>query len=241
MKAAEEQIDTVQKEIEAEHHRLSEADGGRNAARRREIDDKKEAAAQAKTNLKEHEDQLPTLEASKASAEIANKEAEEDLRKHKHSVEEARQRLDVLVCDRGQQQSAFPANLPRLLKAIQEDDGFRQRPVGPLGMHVRLTKPAWSSILEKSFGQSLDSFIVTSKEDQIRLSGLMQRINWYVSIPASSSRKPTDRSSTTPILISRSNPIDTQAHEPDRELETSLNVLEVRLALEHKKLLLIRF
>ena len=182
VRAAGERITTVRREIEAEHHRLSEADGGRNASRRREIDKRKEDAAQAKTNLKEHENELPGLEANKARAENEKIDADENLRKQKQSVEEAWQNLDVLLRDRGQQQSAFPANLPRLLKAIEEDNGFRQKPVGPLGRHVRLTKPAWSSILEKSFGQSLDSFIVTSKEDQIRLSSLMQRINWHVSL-----------------------------------------------------------
>ena len=81
--------------------------------------------------------------------------------------------------DRGQQQQAYPPNMSRLLNAIRQDDGFQQRPVGPVANHVRLLKPLWSSILEKSFGGALDSFIVTSKDDQLRLSGLMQKVGWY--------------------------------------------------------------
>ncbi len=82
--------------------------------------------------------------------------------------------------DRGQQQQAYPANMTRLLTAIRQDDGFKQRPIGPMGNHVRLLKPLWSSILEKSFGGALEAFVVTSKEDQLRLSAMMQRVGWWV-------------------------------------------------------------
>lgn len=68
--------------------------------------------------------------------------------------------------------------MSRLLNSIQQDDNFLQKPVGPLGNHVQLLKPLWSSILEKSFGGALETFIVTSKQDQSRLSALMQKIGW---------------------------------------------------------------
>lgn len=87
--------------------------------------------------------------------------------------------MNNLLKDRGQQQGAYPPNMPRLVNAIRQDDGFIQKPVGPMGSHVRLLKPLWSSVLEKSFGAALNSFIVTSKQDQSRLSSLMQRVGWY--------------------------------------------------------------
>ena len=88
------------------------------------------------------------------------------------------ERLQSLMRDRGQQQQAYPPNMSRLLSAIGQDDGFQQRPVGPIANHVRLLEPRWSSVLEKSFGAALDSFIVISKDDQLRLSGIMQRVGW---------------------------------------------------------------
>ena len=87
-------------------------------------------------------------------------------------------RLKSLMRDRGQQQGAYKPSMPRLLHAIQQDSGFLERPVGPMGSHVRLMKPSWSSILEKSFGAALETFIVTSKQDQSRLSTLMTKVGW---------------------------------------------------------------
>ena len=93
-------------------------------------------------------------------------------------VQHSEDRLNSLIRDRGQQQQSYPPNMQRLLSAIRQDDGFQQKPIGPMGAHVRLLKPIWSSILEKSFGGALESFIVTSKQDQTRLSRLMDRNGW---------------------------------------------------------------
>ena len=65
-----------------------------------------------------------------------------------------------------------------LLKAIQQEKSFTQTPVGPVGHHVSLLQPKWSSILETSFGTTLNSFIVTSKKDMNILSSIMKRAGW---------------------------------------------------------------
>jgi structural maintenance of chromosomes protein 6 len=69
-------------------------------------------------------------------------------------------------------------NLPKLMRAIEKENGFRERPVGPMGRHVKLLKQEWSSILEKQSGGSLSAFVVTSKADQDLLSVLMKETNW---------------------------------------------------------------
>ena len=109
------------------------------------------------------------MEYAKSQAPISSKRDE---------VQQCEERLNTLVRDRGQQQGAYKPSMPRLLNAIRQDDGFLQKPVGPLGNHVQLLKPLWSSILEKSFGAGLETFIVTSKQDQSRLSVLMQKVGW---------------------------------------------------------------
>ncbi|KAL9129739.1 MAG: hypothetical protein Q9217_001897 [Psora testacea] len=202
IRAAKARIVSIQKEIEEEHRRLSDADGGRNAERRLEIEERREEASQAKIDLRKFEEEFPGLEDSRQRAEVEHKKALYEVKKQQVSKQQAEDKLKTMMRDRGQQQSAYPPSMPRLLKAIQQDDGFREKPVGPIGRHVRLSKPEWWSILEKSLGSSLDSFIVTSKEDQTRLSVLMQNVNW-------------------------NNHLDTTAHEPDGQFETSLRVLEI--------------
>ncbi len=129
--------------------------------------------------MRSHENELPALHDDRSKAEEERLSCHSDIKKKRAELLAAEARLDTLNQDRGQQQSAYPAAMPRLLKDILLDNGFADKPIGPIGNNVRLLDPQWSSILEKQFGSALDSFIVTSKSDQIRLSGHMQRIKWY--------------------------------------------------------------
>ena len=161
-----------------EQKRLSDADGGAHDLRRAEIEQKREEAITVKREYQKRVDELPTLEDSRDRASRVCEDLLVEVKAKKMDVQQCTERLNSLMRDRGQQQQAYPPNMPRLLNAIRQDDGFEQKPIGPLGTHVRLLKPLWSSILEKSFGGALNSFIVMSKQDQHRLSGLMQKTGW---------------------------------------------------------------
>lgn len=178
--AAKQRIEKSKKDIEDEHRRLSDVDGGKHAERRKEIEEKRIEAQEAKNRLKNHESELPAIKDDKRRAEDEYQRVQGHVRAKREEVQQAEEKHNSLVRDRGQQQSAYSPAMPRLLNAIHQDGGFQQKPTGPIGNYVRLLKPMWSSILEKSFGGALDSFIVTSKADQVRLSGLMQRTSWLV-------------------------------------------------------------
>ena len=132
----------------------------------------------ARQQLEEHEKRLGALEDDKRRAETSLEESQGPPRSKKDEVQQCERRLEALIKDRGQRQGAYHNNMQRLLNAIRQDDGFEQQPVGPIGNHVRLLKPMWSSVLEKSFGAALNSFAVTSKQDQSRLLDLMRRTGW---------------------------------------------------------------
>lgn len=178
IRAAETRIVRVQKEIEDEHRRLSDADGGMHTGRRAEIEEKRIEAQEAKDRIMSHENELAALKDKVERARVESDACQSDSKQARSEVQKAEERLSNLERDRGQLRTAYPPSMPRLLKAIQQDHGFNDKPIGPIGNHVRLLDPQWSSILERQFGSALDSFIVTSKADQIRLSGHMQRINW---------------------------------------------------------------
>jgi len=178
MKAAEGRTTKAKTDIEAENRRLDDANGGSHSRRIAEIEEKRAGVVDAWSKLGDHERGIGALEEDKRQAEIDLEELQRPLKDKRTEVQQCEQRLDALIKDRGQRQGAYNANMPRLLSAIRQDDGFQQQPVGPIGSHARLLKPLWSSVLEKSFGGALNSFVVTSKQDQNRLLGLMQRLGW---------------------------------------------------------------
>ncbi|KAI9878468.1 MAG: Structural maintenance of chromosomes protein 6 [Pleopsidium flavum] len=179
LKAADARIITANQDIAEEQKKLAEADGGIHNRRLAEIEEKKEALSKAKDRYNQHFNSISGLEEDKKLAQNEHAAANGPIEQKRIEVQQCENQLQRLMRDRGQQQGSYHENMPRLIRAIQQDDRFREQPVGPIGNHVRLLKPVWSNILERSFGATLNSFIVTSKQDQGCLSNLMQRLNWY--------------------------------------------------------------
>lgn len=104
--------------------------------------------------------------------------AKKQLDAKNEDLTQAKNLLRALTREDGQRQNGFPHGMPALLKAIQQEKSFTTAPIGPIGQHVTLLKPKWSSILEHSFGGTLSSFIVATKRDQSTLSSIMRRVKW---------------------------------------------------------------
>ncbi len=178
MKQAEANVIKTKADIEEEHHRLEEANGGSHKKRLEEIEAQRTDVVAAKNRLHEHDNGIRQLEANKKGAAADAESFQVPMSSKRAELEQCELQLSSLMRDRGQRQGAYKPNMPRLLTAIQKDGGFREKPVGPMGYHVRLLKPLWSSILEKSFGAALETFIVTNKPDHSRLTSLMQQNGW---------------------------------------------------------------
>lgn len=178
LKRAQANVRKTQADIEEEHRRLEEANGGSHKKRLEEIEAKRADVVAAKNRLQEHESNYGNLQRDKEKATAALEFSKGPLGSKQNEMDQFEAQLTRLMQDKGQKQGAYKPSMQRLLTAIQNDSGFREKPVGPMGNHVRLLKPLWSNILEKSFGGTLETFIVTSKSDQSLLLRLMQQHGW---------------------------------------------------------------
>lgn len=143
-----------------------------------EIDEKKTEAAETRNRYDLHRQDADRVHENCRAAEKDFNDTKGPIAAKKTDIEKSEERLRGLTRDRGEQRGGFHDRMPMLLRAIQQETSFGRRPVGPVGNHVRLLKPEWSSILETSFGSTLGSFMVTSKRDQSLLSNIMKRVNW---------------------------------------------------------------
>ena len=171
-------MDKLESLIEEEQKRIDEINGGANTKRLAELNDLKREHSEAKAAIQEHAEKLPQLQNAQKAAQEGPKKHEQLKEKKKSELTQAQDSLKQLRTDQGSQKQGYPAGMDRLIKAIHQDQSFQENPLGPIGNHVFLEKVLWSSILERSLGGTLNSFIVTSKRDQGILSGIMKRVNW---------------------------------------------------------------
>ena len=214
-------ISKRQQDIDDEKTRLAERDGAGGAARQSAREDAKTRVDELVSEQQEHESSREAL----ITTEIQAQQDFSDKTKAKSDQEnECKKQQDTLQRLRDQrhgQMNSFNPKMPALLQAIKREARFAEPPVGPLGMHIRLLKPEWSSILENYFGGTLSSFIVTSTSDRKTLQDLMRRTGCH-----------------SPIYIARTHPIDTDGNEADEEFDTPLRILEIENVLVKNQLII---
>jgi chromosome segregation ATPase len=209
MVTAQKNIDRWNGEIEKERERISSADNGRHAQKMEEIQTAEDSLTSTREEAQQKSSGSHVFDRAVTEAQSEVEEAKSALDNNTTSIRSAENRIRTFQREKGDWKAAYSPRLGTLLKAIEQESRFREKPVGPLGRHVALLKPSWSDILEKQAGSALNAFAVTSKGDQTLLSQLMRRTNYDGQIYVTSSR-----------------PINTTQHEPPQQYDTWMRVLK---------------
>lgn len=220
LQVAKKEVARLQGEIQAEMTRIENANGGAHAQKIQDLDTAKERVEQARKNLNEKSDDNHLQDLLRNAIADFDRSKQPMQAKH-HEIEACQSRLRTMSQDANQHTRAFDSKIWQLKKIIEREGGFRETPIGPVGMYITLLKPIWGNVIERTIGNNLSGFVCTSKPDQQRLQGMMRRLNLHV-----------------PILIGNNTPIDLRGHEPDESFDTVLRVLNIESDLILRQLII---
>jgi len=178
--AAIKAVNKTSGDIVLEEKRLEDANGASVRKRHEELAEAKEAVVRALQRQEDHGRQRTALQDSASHALETMQESNGPRDAKASEIRECRDRLHSLRREGGQQHQGYPEKMGQLRNVIFRENGFRQKPVGPIGDYIQILKPKWSSILERTFGGVLNSFIVTCRQDRDKLNALMRSTNWSV-------------------------------------------------------------
>ncbi|EAT78076.2 hypothetical protein SNOG_14536 [Parastagonospora nodorum SN15] len=201
--AKKRRVDEYRAEIEELRRRQEEADDGVYAEKLRQVEDAKARHEEAQEVYRSHGAEHPALQEQFKAVQKEKQIADQKVQKARDEEQATQRTIQSL---QGGQRGwiegySQPHNLQQLLKAIDSNNQFREKP---------LLRSEWGYILEKQFGASLNAFVVTSRADQTILSDLMKKCSWVA-----------------PVFIGKSDPINTTAHEPDPSLLTWMRALNI--------------
>lgn len=100
--------------------------------------------------------------------------------------------------------------MPRAMAAIDRETHWRDKPIGPLGMHMRLTDLTWAPLVESVLADPLNAFVVTNHDDRARLSRILRSCRV-----------------SNQIITAAPDPFDYSSGEPEASVLTMLRVLEM--------------
>ncbi|KAI0388650.1 P-loop containing nucleoside triphosphate hydrolase protein [Xylariaceae sp. FL0594] len=207
--AADKAVKKAEENVAKEEKRLEEANGGAVTALRRQQDALREALEKIEEAIKSHEPGLKPLEKARDEAIEKAKGPSKAVVEKRQEIQTAESSLRSLQQDRQDPLDAYDPNMRQLLNMIDGDKGFAQKPIGPLGTYVQLTKRQWMPILNTHLHSTLSGFIVGNKADEARLTSHAQRLR--MSVPT--------------IFISGASL--GRLNEPDARFDTILRVLKI--------------
>ncbi|KHJ30520.1 putative dna repair protein rad18 [Erysiphe necator] len=221
---AKEDIRKRVKEIEAEQKLIAEANGGSHARKQAEIDRADEKLKETISSHRKSVEGLPLIDQKYDEAKINLNRVETLSEAKKVEIQKVRSLLHELNSGRRDPMAGYDVKMPRLLNQIRQDREFKNTPVGPLGLHIKLKDATWGDILETQLGVQLNGFIVTNTSDQRRMSNYLKSYNM---------------ANFCPVMIMGENQIiDTTENEPDPQYLTVLRVLDIDNELVRQHLII---
>ncbi|KAK5125122.1 hypothetical protein LTR85_000798 [Meristemomyces frigidus] len=220
VKKHRESIKKLEKKEKEERDRIAGAEGSQHAVRLEKLEELKLAAEQAKDRQTEHGTQSAELEQKKTAAFHAYEATKPPVERRKEELQRARRSLNELQHNQGRPYASYRGNMEQLVQAVDRETRWRQKPVGPMGKHVRLQQPNWGPLIEKMFGAALDAFVVTNGQDQKMLNDLMRRVRCQPN-----------------IYIGDPEPLR-NINEPDAQVDTILRILSIDNHLVRNQLII---
>ncbi|TPX09610.1 uncharacterized protein E0L32_009211 [Thyridium curvatum] len=222
LRNASEQVKDLEAKVRQEEKRIEDKNGDAHALKREELQAARDREAEIGDEIDAANNALPELQRREEAARKRVSEAAASVELKRREIQTTEGKIRDLQQSHGSKYDAYEQQMPDLLRAIEHDAGFKEKPVGPIGSHIQVLQPIWSPILEATLGNILNGFIVTSKQDQERLRGLMERF----------------RVQKSPIVIANRRLLDTSGKEPDERFDTILRVLRFDNELIKKELII---
>jgi chromosome segregation ATPase len=207
---AKKEVKRLEEEIVKEKAKLEANQGDEVALKRQQIEEAKAGQQEASKEAESLRNSIKEMSVQCQGSQEGLKVAKVAIDEKRREVQAIKRRIEEIVKGQGGKYDAYDRKMPLLIKAIEHDNGWREKPIGPIGSHIQILKPIWSSILEKTLGGVLNDFIVTSLTDQQRLQKHMRTVG--ISGPG--------------VLIANGRHVDTTGHEPDAEFDTVLRILK---------------
>lgn len=209
--AAKRKVANLKRQIQEELEKRANADDGRHGELAAEIQVAEEEVVQLKERQQAHTGNREQLQQAVFRAQENAKRTGEPVTELTNRIKACERALHDLTRSNGSWQDGFDRSLPALLREIEQNRRkFTVMPVGPIGRHVSLLEAGWSSVLEKSFGATLNGFIVTSIDDQRVLTGMFRKIRYHGQV----------------YMLTRTDPIDITGNVPPQNYMTWLRVLK---------------
>ncbi|KAK6339512.1 Structural maintenance of chromosomes protein 6 [Orbilia javanica] len=172
MTGAQQKLERAQRDVDAEKQRLADADDGKLASLVEEKVRLLERKERFGLEVREIDEHTQTEQSATKDNKPKLSESQEKVKEREAGLRDAQNSLRQLTTNQSGNLEVYGPNISRLLNAIDRIPWKAGKPIGPIGLSVKLKDGKWSSILERQLSRTLTGFIALSPDDKERLISL---------------------------------------------------------------------
>ncbi|KAI9190636.1 P-loop containing nucleoside triphosphate hydrolase protein [Polychytrium aggregatum] len=220
----------------AEKKRLGAS--GNRAEREQELEDMKERRSEITTKLEEMAAQRDEIDQELERFTQERQDARADQGGLSRKVEDIRKRIETMQQQTQNSVLVYGNAMPKILEEIDRLDRAGRwvgsKPVGPLGLFVKLRDARYGEVIESCLGRTLNGFAISSNRDISTLQGVLRKFR------STTDAAPLPEFSVSPlhwrVALSSDNPIirytnarnfDFSSGEPEEKFVTIYRMLEI--------------
>jgi structural maintenance of chromosomes protein 6 len=128
----------------------------------------------AETNLKQSEALVLEKKNEASVLRAEGDQVERDVKTAKGSVQDFREQIQRCIEQKNNSLAPYGRDLQKVLERIGKMKWHGQKPVGPLGVYVKVKDRVWADLLKNVLGAHMGSFAVTDSRDLPVLKGLLK-------------------------------------------------------------------
>jgi structural maintenance of chromosomes protein 6 len=134
----------------------------------------------AETNLKQSEALVLEKKNEVSALRAEGDQVDREIDIAKRSVLDFREQIQRCVDQQNNSLAPYGRDLQKVLERIGRMKWHGQRPVGPLGVYVKVKDRVWADLLRIVLGSHMGSFAVTDSRDLPILKGLLKESGKFV-------------------------------------------------------------
>lgn len=174
------QVAKHHEDIELEQKKIDEANGGSKEKMGQRLEALKKRQQVLTDERQELQAQARSLDQTSPRVEAVRREIEEHRMVKQNLLEKQRN----LARNKDDKYAAFGYNINYLVRNIEKENKWHEKPIGPLGCHVSMKEEfsQWGDTINAMLLKTLDSFVVCDEHDRRLLNEHMKRLKIHKTI-----------------------------------------------------------
>ncbi|KAK0529153.1 Structural maintenance of chromosomes protein 6 [Tilletia horrida] len=207
----EQDVKRLQKEIDDEAARLAQDNREKIKALQDERKDCNRQLDELRADEAEMRQKQMELERETLPLRSRFDEFKREMNAVQSTIADKQSQLNTMSSSRKERLMLYGPSILHVLRDIDNYNGWRKKPLGPLGRYVKLREQRWSTVIETVLSNLLTAFVVSSFDDRQVLQQILNR----------------NSMNNVNIIIAPDEQFDFSAGEPDPTILTIRRALEV--------------